>query len=115
MRRPDVPVAHVNPLPAVHCRMPEELLHDGIEKAIGAPLEPVGLETTVLAAMLDKPVSGTVDHPGADEAPVETTVCPLDDPVGFSNWTGTVVAANDLSATSNAKMLATDILIILIC
>jgi hypothetical protein len=64
----------VKPVLVVHWRAFEVPEHDGIANAAGAEVEAVAFATTVLAAIDDSPASGTVAHPGAVDAPVETIV-----------------------------------------
>jgi hypothetical protein len=69
------------------------VLHEGIENAVGALLEPVALASTVFDAIDDRPEIGTDAHAGAVLDPVETIVCPDVEPAGFRSWIGLSVAA----------------------
>ena len=93
----------LKPALVVHSKAALAPLQLGIANALGEALALDAFVTTVLAAILDIPERGTVAHPGADDAPVETMVCPLEEPAGFSSWTGTVVAALPYVAIASIK------------
>ena len=75
----------LKPALVVHSRAELAPLQLGIANALGEALALDAFVTTVLPAILDSPERGTVAHPGADDAPVETIVCPLEEPAGFSS------------------------------
>jgi hypothetical protein len=78
-----MPALHVNPAPLVYCSALVELLHEGIEKALGTELDEVAFATTVFAAIAPRPLRLMPPHAGALEGPVDKMTWPLVDPAGL--------------------------------
>jgi hypothetical protein len=95
------------PVPNVYPRALAAPVHPGIAKAVGLALDPVKFATTVFAAWDANDVAETAAHAGAEPDPVDTIACPLDEPAGLSNCTGTVVApkvSDEKSETSSPRI-----------
>lgn len=132
---PDVAMLELqpNPEPLVHWSACAAPLQPVTVIAVGLAVAAVALPRTVLAACVaswvgDTPPAGmeivtfpvaplsaipepaitesTIDvHPGAVDDPVETTACPLVDPVGFRSWTGARVVEKALAEISRAASI----------
>jgi hypothetical protein len=98
-------VLQVNPVLVVQFNALALVLQLGIENAVGAALDAVAFVSTVLAPIAAIPFRPTPPHAGALDAPVDTMANPDDDPVGLSNWTGTVVVAAAVVAHSAKKIM----------
>lgn len=93
----------LKPVPDVYRSALEDVLQLGMDTADGEADDPVEFARTVFAATVERPPTGTPPHAGDVDGPVETITCPVDEPAGFSNVTGTVVAASAATERSAAS------------
>lgn len=81
-------------MPLVYLSALFAVLQLGSACATGAALEPVGLASTVFAAIGASEPAVTVPHVGALDGPFDTMAWPAVEPAGFSSCTGASVAAS---------------------